>query len=97
MDDDTHDVSRLVDRVPQGWTPATYAGRRWGLSRQDRVGGRVVAVYAEELGGTGVVSANVYRTTEGDLLRPCEMPAATVLDFLRGWRAAPHDRPSRPR
>jgi hypothetical protein len=75
-----------------GWTSATYDGRRWGLSRQDRVGGLVVAVYAEELGGVGIVSANVYRSPEGDLLRPCEMPAATVLAFLRGWRAAPHDR-----
>ena len=61
------------------------------------MGGQVVAVYAEELGGLGVVSANAYRTPEGDLLRPCEMPAATVLAFLRDWRAAHDHRSSRPR
>ena len=35
-----------------------------------------------------MVSANVYRTTSGDVLKPCEMPAATVLDFLRSASAA---------
>ena len=35
-----------------------------------------------------VVSANVYRTSTGDVLRPCEMPAQKVLAFLRRepWR-----------
>ena len=45
-------------------------------------------MYAEELGGPAVVSANVYRTRAGDVLKPCEMPAATVLAFLQGWTAA---------
>ena len=80
------ELRHLVERVPQGWTSAAYDGRRWGLSRRDRAGGQVVAVVAEELGGRGVVSANVYRTSRGELLKPCEMPAATVLAFLRGWR-----------
>ncbi len=86
----------LVDRVPEGWTRVAYAGRAWGLSRTTRAGGAGVAVYAEALGGTDVVSTNVYRTRSGDVLRPCEMPAAEVLDFLRGWvplgqDAAHHD------
>ena len=80
------ELCHLVARVPQGWTSATYDGRRWGLSRRDRAGGRVIAVFAEELGGRRIVSANVYRTCRGELLKPCEMPAATVLAFLRGWR-----------
>jgi peptide-methionine (S)-S-oxide reductase len=84
----TPDLGALVDRVPAGWTSATYDGRRWGLRREDRADGRVVAVFAEELGGRRVVSANVYRTGDGDLLRPCEMPASTVLAFLRGWSPA---------
>lgn len=64
-----------------------YAGRRYGLSRTTRAGGRSISVYAEELGGPDVISTNVYRTTSGDLLRPCEMPAEKVLAFLRGWQA----------
>jgi hypothetical protein len=36
-----------------------------------------------------VVSTNVYRTSAGDVLKPCEMPAATVLAFLQGWTPVP--------
>lgn len=66
----------------------SYAGRRWGLTRTTHLDGRSVSVYAEELGGPDVVSANVFRLAGGAELRPCEMPAATVLDFLEGWQPA---------
>ena len=84
-DADPAELTALVDRVPEGWTAVAFHGRRYGLSRVTRAAGRSVAVYAEQLGGPDVVSANVYRTTSGDLLRPCEMPAATVLEILRDW------------
>lgn len=77
-------LEELVERVPEGWSVATYDGRRWGVTRTSRAGGRAVSVYAEELGGTDVVSTNVYLAEAGTELRPCEMPAATVLAFLRG-------------
>ena len=60
--------------MPEGWTPVNYRGRPYGLRRTSRAEGRSVAVYAEELGGADVVSTNVYRTSTGDVLRPCEMP-----------------------
>lgn len=85
------DLDRLLERVPDGWTEVSYAGRRWGLTRTTHTDGRSVSVYAEELGGPGVVSANVWRLSGGDELRPCEMPAADVVAFLKGWR--PADRP----
>lgn len=81
-------LAALLDRVPEGWTLVEYDGRRYGLSRTTRARGRSVTLFAEELGGTGVVSTNVLRTSTGDLLRPCEMPAATVLAFLHSWVAA---------
>ena len=34
-----------------------------------------------------MISANVYRTGSGEVLKPCEMPAAKVLDFLRDAHA----------
>jgi peptide-methionine (S)-S-oxide reductase len=79
------ELASLVERVPEGWTLVRYQGRPYGLSRSSRAGGGAVSVYAEELGGDDVVSTNVYRTSSGDLLRPCEMPASKVLAFLRGW------------
>jgi hypothetical protein len=78
-------LSTLIERVPEGWTRVIYDGRPYGLSRTTRVGGRVITITAEELGGADFVSANVYRATAADHLRACEMPDAKVLDFLRGW------------
>ena len=77
-------LGELLARVPDGWSVATHDGRRYGVTRTARAGGRAVSVYAEELGGTDVVSANVYLTGEdGAHLRPCEMPTEKMLAFLR--------------
>lgn len=78
-------LSTLLDRVPIGWTRVVYNGRPYGLARTEHAGGRSVSIYAEELGGNDLVSANVYRTQDADCLRACEMPDAKVLAFLRGW------------
>lgn len=78
------DLVELVARVPDGWSTATYDGRRWAVTKTTRAGGRAVSVYAEELGGTDVVSTNVYLPDAGPELRPCEMPAAKVEAFLAG-------------
>ena len=77
------ELGGLVDALPEGWSEVTYAGRRYGLTKITHTGGRSSRVYAEQLGGTDVISANVYRTGAGDVLKPCEMPAVKVLDFLR--------------
>lgn len=79
------DPRALFERVPPGWSEVLFDGRRYGLTRTVRLGGRVQDVYAEELGGTDVISANLYRTVEGDHLRPCEMPEQKVISFLAGW------------
>jgi hypothetical protein len=62
-----------------------YSGSRWGVTRSLAVGGRSQAVYAEQLGGRDVVSANLYLVGGHAELRPCEMPAAKVVDFLAGF------------
>lgn len=85
-----HPVADLVARLPEGWSAVSYRGRRWGVSRTRHAGGRIERLYAEELGGTGVISANLYLPGASEQqgreqLRPCEMSAADVLDFLNGW------------
>jgi hypothetical protein len=86
------ELHALVERVPVGWTEVGYAGRSWGLTRSDHAHGGTTTLYAEELGGASAVSANVWHTSAGDVLRPCEMPAQVVLAFLRGWTPPPaHD------
>ena len=84
MTDELNDYAALFARVPVGWSEAVYAGRRYGVTRSAAAEGRALAVYAEELGGRDVISANLYLTADGPQLRPCEMPVAKVVDFLAG-------------
>jgi hypothetical protein len=79
-------VAELVDRVPDGWTLVSYQDRQYGLSRTTRADGKSISVLARELGGTDLVSANIYTTSRGPQLRACEMPEKKVLDFLTGWQ-----------
>lgn len=79
------ELAQLVDRVPEGWTMVVFDGRSYALTRTTRVGGRSVTIFAEELGGTDVISANIFRTSGTDQLKACEMPDVKVLEFLRGW------------
>ena len=82
------DLGSLVDRLPEGWTPALFRGRRYAITKASHAEGRSLSISAVELGGSDLVSANVYRTAGGEVLRPCEMPAAKVLEFLREWTPA---------
>lgn len=82
QDDARTDLDRLLERVPSGWSRQVVGGRSWGVSRVEHVDGRSTTVTAEQLGGSVMFSANVWHTSNGLLLRPCEVPADTVLDFL---------------
>jgi len=76
------DLDRLLERVPSGWSRQVVDGRSWGVSRVEHADGRSTTVTAEELGGSLMFSANVWHTSQGLILRPCEVRAETVLDFL---------------
>ena len=88
-DVDPDELTDLLSRIPDGWTRQLVAGVPWGVSRVDHVGGRTTTLTAQQLGGIGFLSANVWHTTTGGtLLRPCEVPAAEVLQFLRDLPSA---------
>lgn len=91
-------VADLVRRLPPGASTVRYDGRRWAVATTSYAQGRSLKVWAEELGGGDVVSANVYLVgaadpgdpgepgEPGEAFRPCEMPAEKVLAFLEGWQ-----------
>lgn len=79
------DHAELFRRAPVGWSEVLYNGRRYGLTRSVAADGRALAVYAEELGGRDVISANLYLTAGGPQLKACEMPVAKVVDFLAAF------------
>ena len=47
---------------------------------------RVLQFYAEELGGNDFVSFNIFLTKKKPLLKPCEMSAKKVIDFILQFR-----------
>lgn len=72
----------LIQKIPLGYSKASYLGKTYGVSRTDFNQGKSTKVYAEELGGKDFISFNFYQTQQA-LLKPCEMPVEKVLDFLQ--------------
>ncbi len=75
-----------LEQIPRGYSQGEYSGRRWGTTLTEAAGGRRLKLFAEELGGSDFVSFNLYLTGDGiPRLKPCEMPAAKVVDFVLGY------------
>ena len=71
------------DQLPVGAYGGTYEGRRYRVTKAVMVTGRSQKLEAEELGGSDYISFNLYRLANGEsLLKPCEMPAEKVVDFV---------------
>jgi hypothetical protein len=76
---------RVFDGLPLGGYGATYLGRRYRVVKTQMATGRSQKLEAEELGGTDYISFNLYRLASGEaLLKPCEMPAEKVVEFVLG-------------
>lgn len=76
-----------LDRVPRGYSEGQFRDCAYGVTLDVAAGGRRRRLYAEQLGGNDTVSFNLYRLRDGTTrLRPCEMPAAKVIDFVLGYR-----------
>ena len=75
---------RLQD-LPPGSSTVIHNGQQYRVTRQNRAGGRAIAVQAEATDGSDWISFNAYALDDGIELRPCEMPLETVLEFLAGY------------
>ena len=78
-----HELADLLTTIPEGWSRTEVAGQVWGVTRTTHAGGKVISLTAERLSDTEQLGANVWLTTEGPILRPCEVAAEKVLQFLR--------------
>ena len=63
-----------------------YNGKKYGVSKSVHNHGKSFKIFAEELGGKDFVSLNFYQTKNDNLLKPCEMPAEKVIQFLQNVR-----------
>lgn len=76
------------DALPLGGYGGTYEGRRYRIVKSQFACARSQKLVAEELGGADYISLNLYRLATGEaLLKPCEMPAEKVRDFVLGVAA----------
>lgn len=77
------ELDTLVGAIPGGWTRLRLAGETWAITRTTRADGKVVTLDAERLGTPEYLGANIWLTSHGALLKPCEVPAENVLRVLR--------------
>jgi len=68
--------------LPEGANDIWYNNRRYLLRKETLLNGKLLKLYAEELGGNNIVSGNYYPTVKGGLLKPCEMSDKKVIDFV---------------
>ena len=78
-----------LDRLPIGYSEGRYEGHRWGVTLDMAADRRRCWLWGEQLGGAERVSFNLYRLADGPVLRPCEMPAETVIAFVLAYRPDP--------
>jgi hypothetical protein len=72
---------------PEGYSEGTYEERRYGVTLHRSDDGRRNSLFARELAGTDIVSFNLYRLRkDAASLKPCEMSAEKVRDFVLGFR-----------
>lgn len=65
-----------------------YEERRYLFRKETHLNGKLIKVYAEELGGTNFISLNYYPSTLNGLLKPCEMPDEKVIGFINNCALA---------
>ena len=73
---------KKLQKLPNGANDVFYNEKRYLLRKETLLGGKLLKVYAEELGGNDIVSGNYYPTIKKGTLKPCEMSDAKVIDFV---------------
>jgi hypothetical protein len=85
--DEQTNFMTALEALPRSYSEGFYGGRRYGVTVTRSDDGRRWWLFGRELGGTDIVSLNLYRTSSGGIaLRPCEMPAEKVIAFVQGYR-----------
>ena len=59
-----------------------YEGKRYLLRKETLLEGKLIKLYAQELGGNNFISLNYYPKINKGLLKPCEMPEEKVKAFI---------------
>ncbi len=74
---------KRVLSLPDGAYDVFYLKKRYGLTKSTHLKGKLIKLYAKELGGNDFISLNYYLDLK-DGLKPCEMTQKKVIDFVLG-------------
>lgn len=80
---------RKLQALPEGANDVFYKKKRYLLLKDTLLDGKLLKIYAQELGGNDIVSGNYYPTIKNGTLKPCEMSDKKVIDFVLHARAYP--------
>ena len=73
----------IIETLPEGYSTVLFENKKYGLTKTTFNNGKSYKIYAEELQGIDFISLNYYVTSSSELLKPCEMSADKVTQFLR--------------
>lgn len=76
------DFNEKILALNDGSYDVYFNDKRYLLSKQTLLQGKLIKLYAEELGGNDFISLNYYPNIGEGLLKPCEMPVEKVVNFI---------------
>jgi peptide-methionine (S)-S-oxide reductase len=82
-------LSKKIKAFPLGYSTVLFQNKKYALTRTDFNGGKSIKIYAEELGGNDFISFNFYISEKAEKLKPCEMPAEKIIDFINNHLLLP--------
>jgi len=71
-----------LNKIPKGYSEGIFNEKKYGITKAVFNKGKSIKIYAEKLGGKNLVSLNYYRTSNKEVLKPCEMSEQKVKDFI---------------
>jgi peptide-methionine (S)-S-oxide reductase len=77
------DFYSKIALIESGSTKVMFQKKRYILSKEILQSGKVIKVYAEELGGNNFISFNMYKLKNGWELKPCKMLVEKSCKFYR--------------
>jgi hypothetical protein len=75
-----------IEALENGSYDVFYRDKRYLMSKETHLEGKLIKFYAKELGGNDFVSLNYYPYVKNGLLKPCEMPVEKVVTFIKEMR-----------
>ncbi|MBN8953952.1 MULTISPECIES: hypothetical protein [unclassified Rhizobium] len=83
------EFENALAELPEGYAEGRFLEQAWGVTVKRSADEKRVWLYGEELGGTDIISFNLYVLSGTKIaLKPCEMSSSKVVDFVLGFRLA---------